>query len=132
LCPYSFSAGRLNPFEPAATGDIHLVADGKGSYSEGTWTHRVETPNLNLICKLKLAASNYSVAANGSGTEVNSWDLIADESSRGCLKFFSPSQGPIITDSKLIMTDATGSAFYTTSINPFAVLNRVCQREAAH
>jgi D-alanyl-D-alanine-carboxypeptidase/D-alanyl-D-alanine-endopeptidase len=111
------------PFRAAAHGDIHIVADGKGNLTEGTWVHTIEVPKMT--CKLKLVSGNYSVTPNGTGTERSSWKLIIDESPRTCFQFFSPARPPVTTDSELIMTDTSGSTTYSTSINPFAVLTTV-------
>ncbi|HXD89611.1 MAG TPA: serine hydrolase, partial [Candidatus Binataceae bacterium] len=132
LTPFSLPATIKDPFKASGTGDIHIVADGEGKYSEGTWVDYIRAPGLDLTCKLKLVSGSYSVTPNGTGTEHSSWKLVTEESPRGCFQFFSPARPPVTTDSELIMMDTTGKTSYSTSINPFAVLSTVCQREAAH
>jgi|GEM_PF-461949 len=132
LTAFSLPATINEPFKATATGDVHVVADGKGKFSGGILVHHIEAPNLDLTCKLNLVAGSYSVTPNGTGTEHSSWKLVTEESPRGCFRFFSPARPPVTTDSELIMTDRTGKTLYSTSINPFAVLSTVCQSETAH
>ncbi|MGO9454358.1 MAG: serine hydrolase domain-containing protein [Candidatus Binataceae bacterium] len=132
LTAFPLPATIKEPFKTAATGDIHFVADGKGKSSEGTWVHHIHAPKLDLTCKLKMVSGSYSVTSNGTGTAHSSWKLVTEESPRGCFQFFSPARPPVTTDEELIIMDTTGKTFYSTSINPFAVLSTVCQREAAH
>jgi serine-type D-Ala-D-Ala carboxypeptidase/endopeptidase len=132
LTPFSLPPTIKDPFKATGTGDIHIVADGNGKYSEGTWVDRIRAPGLDLTCKLKLVSGSYSVTPNGTGTGHSSWKLVTEESPRGCFQFFSPARPPVTTDSELIMTDPAGRIVYSTSINPAAVLNTVCQSETAH
>ena len=132
LTPFSLPATIKDPFKASGTGDIHIVADGEGKYSEGTWVDHIQAPGLDLTCKLKLVSGSYSVTPNGTGTEHSSWKLVTEESPRGCFQFFSPARPPVTSDSELIVMDITGKTSYSTSINPFAVLSTVCQRETAH
>jgi serine-type D-Ala-D-Ala carboxypeptidase/endopeptidase len=132
LTAFPLPATIKDPFNAAATGDIHVVADGKGKLSEGTWVHHIHSPGLDLTCKVKLVSGGYSVTPDGTGTENSSWKLVIEESPRRCFAFFSPARPPVTTDSELIMTDTTGKTFYSTSINRFAVLNTVCQSETTH
>jgi D-alanyl-D-alanine-carboxypeptidase/D-alanyl-D-alanine-endopeptidase len=132
LTAFPLPATIKDPFKAAATGDLHVVADGQGHFSEGTWVHHIQAPGLDLTCKLKMVSGSYSVTRNGTGTELSSWKLVTEESPRGCFQFFSPASPPVAADSELFMTDTTGKTFYSTSINPFAVLSTVCEREMAH
>lgn len=132
LTAFSLPATIKDPFKAAATGDVHVVADGKGKFSEGTLVHHIQAPDLDLTCKLKLVSGSYSVTPNGTGMEHSSWKLVTEESPRGCFRFFSPARPPVTTDSERIMTDRLGKNLYSTSINPFAVLGTVCQSETAH
>jgi len=132
LTAFPLPATIKAPFKAAATGDIHVVADGKGILSEGTWVHHIQSPGLDLTCKVKLVSGGYSVTPDGTGTEHSSWKLVTEESPRRCFAFFSPARPPVTTDSELIMTDTTGKTFYSTSINRFAVLSTVCQSDQAH
>jgi D-alanyl-D-alanine-carboxypeptidase/D-alanyl-D-alanine-endopeptidase len=118
-----------NPFTVAATGDIRLVADGKGNFSDGSWDHHIAAPGLDMTCKLKMVSGSYSVGSDGTGTQQTSWKLIVEGSSHGCYQFFSPARPPAAFASPAIVKDTAGATFYTTSINPFAVLATVCQRE---
>ncbi len=131
LTAFPLPATIKDPFKAAATGDIHVVADGKGTFSEGTWKHHIQAPQLDLICNLKMVAGSYSIASNGTGTEHFSWKLDTGEP-HGCYQFFSPARPPVSTDQQLIMTDTSGKTIYSTSINRFAALSTVCQREPAH
>ncbi len=132
LTAFSLPATINDPFKATGTGDVHVVADGQGEFSDGAWVHHIQAPNLDLTCKLKLVSGSYLVTPNGTGTEQSSWKLVTEESPRGCFRFFSPARPPVTTDSELIMTDRTGKTLYSTSINPFAVLSTVCQSETAH
>ena len=132
LTPFSLPATIKDPFKASGTGDIHIVADGEGKYSEGTWVDHIQAPGLDLTCKLKMVSGSYSVTRNGPGTERSSWKLVTEESPRGCFQFFSPASPPVAADSELFMTDTTGKTFYSTSINRLAVLSSVCQSETAH
>jgi D-alanyl-D-alanine-carboxypeptidase/D-alanyl-D-alanine-endopeptidase len=131
LTAFPLPATIKDPFKAAATGDIHIVADGKGKFSEGTWVHHIQAPGIDLTCKVKMVSGSYSVTANGTGTEHSSWKLVTEESPRGCFQFFSPARPPVTTDSQLIMMDTAGKTLYSTSINRFAVLGTVCQSETA-
>jgi hypothetical protein len=131
LAAFPLPATIKDPFTNAASGDIHVTADGKGNLSDGTRVHHIQAPHLDLTCKLKMVSGRYSLTRDGTGTQTSSWKLVVDESPRGCFQFFSPARPPVTTDSELIVKDTEGKAFYTTSINPFAVLTTVCQREAA-
>jgi serine-type D-Ala-D-Ala carboxypeptidase/endopeptidase len=131
LTAFPLPATIKDPFTAAATGDIHIVADGKGKFSEGTWVHHIQAPGIDLTCKVKMVSGSYSVTPNGTGTEHSSWKLVTEESPRGCFQFFSPARPPITTDSELIMMDTAGKTLYSTSINRFAVLGTVCQSETA-
>jgi D-alanyl-D-alanine-carboxypeptidase/D-alanyl-D-alanine-endopeptidase len=132
LTAFPLPATIKDPFKVAATGDVHVVADGQGQLSEGTWVHHIQAPGLDLTCKLKMVSGSYSVTRNGPGTERSSWKLVTEESPRGCFQFFSPASPPVAADSELFMTDTTGKTFYSTSINRLAVLSSVCQSETAH
>ena len=132
LTAFPLPATIKDTFKAAATGDINAVADGQGKLSEGTWVHHIPSPGHDLTCKLKMASGSYSVTPNGTGTEHSSWKLVTEESPRACFQFFSPARPPVTTDSELIMSDTGGKTFYSTSINRFAVLSTVCQRETAH
>jgi D-alanyl-D-alanine-carboxypeptidase/D-alanyl-D-alanine-endopeptidase len=132
LTPFSLPPTIKDPFKPTGAGDIHIVADGNGKYSEGTWVDHIRAPGLDLTCKLKMVSGNYSVTPNGTGTEHSSWKLVTEESPRQCFAFFSPARPPVTTDSEVMMTDSSGKTVYSTSINRFAVLSSVCQRETAH
>jgi hypothetical protein len=116
-------------FTPTATGDIHLVADGKGRFTSGTWAHRIDTANLHITCKLDLASGNYTIEHSGIGFEQTTWKLLTAESPRVCCRFFSPEMKPVTTAAESIMTDKGGRVIYSTSINPYAVLSVVCERE---
>ncbi len=118
-------------FSPGASGDMRLVADGKGNLTSGTWTHIIKEPNGMMVCKLQMVSGAYSIGTNGVGTERASWKLILNESPRGCFQFFSPARPPVTSESQVIVTDTSGKMNYATSINPLSVLNVVCQREAA-
>jgi len=131
LTAFPLPAKIKDPFRAAATGDIHVVADGKGNFSEGTWKHHIQAPQLDLICNLKMVAGSYSIAPNGTGTEHFSWKLDTGQP-HGCYQFFSPARPPVSTDQQVIMKDTAGKTIYSTSINPFAVLTTVCQKEPAH
>jgi serine-type D-Ala-D-Ala carboxypeptidase/endopeptidase len=131
LTAFPLPATIKDPFTAAATGDIHIVADGKGKFSEGTWVHHIQAPGIDLTCKVKMVSGSYSVTPNGTGTEHSSWKLVTEESPRGCFQFFSPARPPVTTDSELIMMDTAGKTLYSTSINRFAVLGTVCQSETA-
>ena len=122
--------GSLNAkFNPVSTGDLHIVADGKGEFSQGTWEHKISSPNLNIVCKLKLASGSYAVHPDGTGSDDVKWELIKAESPRACFRFFSPVKAPITSVPQIITMDKSGSVFYSTSLNPFSVLNVVCQRD---
>jgi serine-type D-Ala-D-Ala carboxypeptidase/endopeptidase len=131
LTAFALPSGNQDPFRPAATGDIHVLADGKGQLSSGTWVHHIHDAqaHLDLTCKLNLVSGSYSLGTNGTGTERSSWKLAIDQSPRACFQFFSPARPPVTTDSEIIVTDTTGKTNYSTSINPYAVLSTVCQRE---
>ena len=130
LTAFVLPSAIQQPFRPAASGDIHVVADD-GKLSTGTWVHHIQDPqaHLDLICKLNLVSGNYSIRSNGTGTEQSSWKLAVDQSPRACFRFFSPARPPITTDSELIVTDTSGKTTYSTSVNPYSVLSTVCQRE---
>jgi len=132
LTAFPLPATIKDPFKAAATGDVHVVADGKGKFSEGTWVHHIQAPGLDLTCKLKMVSGGYSVTPDGTGTLHSSWKLVTEESPRGCFAFFSPARPPVTTDSESIMTDTTGKTLYSTSINRLAVLSTVCQSEQMH
>jgi hypothetical protein len=131
LTAFALPSGNQSPFRPVATGDIHVVADGRGQLSSGTWVHHIHDAQvpLDLTCKLTLVSGSYSLGTNRTGTERSSWKLAVDESPRACFQFFSPARPPVTTDSEIIVTDITGKTNYGTSINPYAVLSTVCQRE---
>ena len=129
LTAFPLPATIKDPFKAAATGDIHVIADGKGYLSQGTWVHHSQSPGHDLTCKLKMVSGSYSVTPDGTGTERSSWKLVTEESPRACFAFFSPARPPVTTDSELVMMDTTGKTFYSTSINRFAVLGTVCQSE---
>jgi serine-type D-Ala-D-Ala carboxypeptidase/endopeptidase len=130
LTAFALPSAIQQPFRPAASGDIHIVA-GDGRLSAGTWVHHIQDPqaHIDLICKLNLVSGNYSIRSDGTGTEQSSWKLAVDQSPHACFQFFSPARPPVTTDSELIVTDTSGKSTYSTSVNPYAVLSTVCQRE---
>jgi hypothetical protein len=132
MSAFALPAAIKNPFTVAATGDIHLVADGKGNFSDGSWVHHIVAPGLDMTCKLKMVSGSYSVGSDGNGAQQTSWRLVVEESPHGCYQFFSPARPPATFASPAIIKDTTGATFYTTSIHPFAVLATVCQREPGH
>jgi hypothetical protein len=109
----------------AATGNVHLVADGNGAITEGTMTYPLASPK-DLVCKLKLDSGRYSIKPDGTGTETETWRLATDESPRGCFEFSSPARPPVTVERQLKLTDTAGTLFHSASIAPFAMLNRVC------
>jgi CubicO group peptidase (beta-lactamase class C family) len=48
LTAFPLPATAKDPFNAAASGDIHVLADGKGGFSQGTWEHRITAPTLNI------------------------------------------------------------------------------------
>jgi hypothetical protein len=42
LTAFGLPATIKYPFTAAATGDIHIIADGKGDFTEGTWVHHID------------------------------------------------------------------------------------------
>ena len=129
LTAFTLPANTKDPFKPTATGDIHIVADGNGKFTEGTWSHHIDA--YKLTCNLQMVSGDYSVTSNGTGKEHFSWKLDLEKSPRGCFQFFSPARPPVTSEPHLIVTDTSGKTIYSTSINPFAVLSAVCQRETA-
>jgi serine-type D-Ala-D-Ala carboxypeptidase/endopeptidase len=129
LTAFTLPATAEGAFTPTGTGDIHVVADGKGRFTSGTWVHRIDTANLHMTCKLDLASGSYTVEHNGTGVESTKWKLRIAESPRTCFRFFSPDLMSVTTAAESIMTDKGGRIFYSTSINPFALLSVVCERE---
>jgi serine-type D-Ala-D-Ala carboxypeptidase/endopeptidase len=109
----------------AATGDVHLVADGNGAITGGTMTYRLAPPK-DLVCKLKLDSGRYSIKPDGTGTETETWRLDTDQSPRSCFEFSSPARPPVTVEGQLKLTDAAGTLFHSASIAPFAMLIRVC------
>jgi CubicO group peptidase (beta-lactamase class C family) len=130
LAAFPLAASVKDSFNVAATGDVHLVADGKGAITEGTMTYRLAPAN-NLVCKLKLDSGRYSIQPDGSGTETETWRLVTDESPRRCFAFSSPARPPVEIEGQLKLTDAAGKLFHSASIAPFAMLNRVCEAVSA-
>ena len=76
-------------FKAAATGDIYVVADGKGNFTRGTWSHHIEAPGYDVPCNLKMVSGSYAIARDGTGTEKFSWKLNPGEP-RGCDPFLHP------------------------------------------
>jgi hypothetical protein len=130
LTAFPLPATAKDPFNGAASGDIHVRADGKGEFSQGTWEHRITAPNLNLTCKLRLTSGSYTMGPDGTGSENIKWELVKAESPRGCFQFFSPKLRVVTTETEFLATDRSGQVFYSTSLNPFAVLSTVCERDA--
>jgi CubicO group peptidase (beta-lactamase class C family) len=127
LAAIPLAASARDPFNIAAIGEVHLVADGKGSLTEGAMTYRLAPPQ-DLACKVKLESGSYSIGADGTGTETETWKLNAEESPRACFQFFSPARPPVALDARIKTAATDGQSFYSTAIAPFAMLNKVCQR----
>jgi serine-type D-Ala-D-Ala carboxypeptidase/endopeptidase len=129
LTAFTLPSTVKDPFSATASGDMHIVADGKGNLTSGTWVHSIKEPNGMMVCKLQMVSGSYSIESNGVGTNRSSWKLVLNESPRACFQFFSPARPPVTSDAQVIVTDTSGKMNYATSINPFSVLTSVCQRE---
>ena len=130
LTAFSLPGEISDPFKPTATGDIHIVSDGKGKFTQGTWSHHLD--DLKLTCNLNLVSGDYSINRDGTGKEHVSWKLDVANSPRGCFAFFSPARPPVTSEPQLIVTDTSGKSVYSTSINPYSILSVACQRETTH
>ena len=97
------------------------MADGKGKFTEGTWSLTIDAPGTHVGCKLTMTSGTYSVNSNGTGSENTKWQLVKSDSSPDCLTFF-PDTGEVPTsETQLIVKDPTGAVFYSTNISFFAV-----------
>jgi serine-type D-Ala-D-Ala carboxypeptidase/endopeptidase len=131
LTAFSLPPTVKDSFSPTASGDLHIVADGKGNLTSGTWVHSIKEPNGVMVCKLNMVSGSYAIGTNGVGTERSSWKLALDESPRRCFQFFSPARPPVTSDSQVIVTGPSGKTNYATSINPFSVITTVCERQTS-
>jgi serine-type D-Ala-D-Ala carboxypeptidase/endopeptidase len=129
LTAFTLPSTVKDPFSQTASGDLHIVADGKGKLTSGTWVHSIKEPTGMMVCKLQMVSGNYSVGSNGVGTERSSWKLVLNESPRTCFQFFSPARPPVTSDAQVIVTDTSGKMNYATSINPSSVITTACERE---
>jgi len=127
LTAYSLPAKANQPFAATATGDITTVADGNGKLSSGTWDHTIDAPGLHIGCKLALSSGTYSINSDGSGSESLSWRLVKSDSSPECATYF-PDTAPA-GNAEIVVTDPSGKIFYTSSLNPVAILAVACRSD---
>ena len=128
---FSLPGKWSDKFDAVSSGEIHVVADGKGKLTQGTWEHKIVAPNLNVACKMKLVSGKYSVMSDGTGTQDVQWQLLRENSPPVCLTYFSAAAMKVHTQTQMITMDKAGRMFYTTTLGPTAVLNGACEHDSA-
>lgn len=128
LTAYDLPSKASDPFPVTALGEMTGVADGHGKWVSGEWHHSVDAPGMHANCHLTMISGAYSVRPNGTGTDTTKWRLVKSDSAPNCLMYFPDDAKIPSTDSELIIRDPSGKMFYSTSINPFAVLVTACQK----
>jgi serine-type D-Ala-D-Ala carboxypeptidase/endopeptidase len=124
LTAYTLPPNANQPFAAASTADITVAADGKGTFTAGTWDHTIDAPGAHMECKLIMSKGTYSINSDGTGAENTKWQLLND-SSPGCSTYFPDT--PAGT-AQLIVTNPEGRTFYTSSLSRFAILAVACQK----
>jgi hypothetical protein len=128
LTAYGLPSKDSDPFPVTALGDITGVADGRGKWTSGEWHHSIDAPGIHANCHLTMISGTYSVRPNGTGTDITKWRLVKGDSAPNCLLYFPDAAETPTTESELIVRDPSGKMFYSTSINPYAVLVTACQK----
>jgi hypothetical protein len=125
LTAYGLPQKANQPFAVTAFGDITVAADGNGKLTAGTWNHTIDAPGSHMGCKLRMSAGTYSINSDGTGSENTKWQLIKSASSPECSTYFTDT---IAGSAEMVVTDPAGKMFYTSSLNPFAILAVACQK----
>lgn len=125
---YSLPSKASDPFPVTALGEVTAVADGRGTWVNGDWHQSIDAPAIHARCHLTMVSGTYSVRPNGTGTETSKWRTVKDDSAPNCLMYFPDDAETPSTESEIIVRDPSGKMFYSTSINPFAVLVTACQK----
>ena len=126
LTAYSLPPKANQRFAVTATGDITITADGNGKLTTGSWDHTIEAPGVHTGCRLTLTAGTYTINSDGSGSESVKWQLVKSDSSPDCQTYFPDNAPP--GNAEIVVTDPSGKIFYTSSLNPFAILVVACQK----